>query len=212
MTRRGAGFAALMRVASEAVEIVLRTTEVHLQETEAGQGALEAVDGAGGGGEDLVQPVAVSSLGGSFGERVSLFAFESPVAQVRAGRGPGLCSGGSGVTPLESSRLAPAATSLVAGVCRAWCGAPGPLPSIAVTRHDAIDGGGGSRHPVGPAVASGINVLRAVLRRLPVGRCGTGPRWLPGCPGAGGLVSLLDADERLDGVLLCLREGLQIGD
>src|SRR5262249_14021399 len=47
-------------------------------------GVLQAVDGRGGGGKDLVQ-VGGGVVGGAFGQRVPLFAFAAPVEQVGAG-------------------------------------------------------------------------------------------------------------------------------
>src|SRR4051812_464075 len=68
----------------EPVEVVLSPADVEgqrvlLEQAEASERAFEAVDGAGGGREDLVQPVGRVVVGRSFGKRIPLLAFAAPV-------------------------------------------------------------------------------------------------------------------------------------
>src|SRR5262245_42975433 len=72
----------------DAVEVVLGFAQVQgegvVQEAEPGQGFLQAVDGAGGGLEIVVQVGGGGVVGGAFGQQPPLFAFAPPVEQVSA--------------------------------------------------------------------------------------------------------------------------------
>ncbi|MEV7288735.1 hypothetical protein AB0O01_30040 [Streptomyces sp. NPDC093252] len=72
------------------MEVVLELAEVQgegvVEEPEAGQRLLQAVDGAGGGFEVAVEVLGSGVVEGSFGQQSPLFAFAPSVEQVGAGQ------------------------------------------------------------------------------------------------------------------------------
>ncbi|MFD4947972.1 hypothetical protein ACFWNT_37030 [Streptomyces sp. NPDC058409] len=73
----------------DAVEVVLGFAQVQgegvVKEAEVGQGLLQAVDGAGGGFEVVVEVVGGGVVGGAFGQQPPLLALAPPVEEVGAG-------------------------------------------------------------------------------------------------------------------------------
>ena len=72
------------------MEVVLGFAQVQgegvVEEAEAGQGLLQAVDGAGGGLEVAVEVVGGGVVGGAFGQQPPLLALAAPVEEVGAGQ------------------------------------------------------------------------------------------------------------------------------
>ena len=103
--------------APDAVEIILGLAQVQgegvVQEAESGQGLLQAVDGAGGGLEVVVQVAGGGVVGGAFGQQPPLFALAPPVEQV----GPGQDEFVAVVAPL--TELTPIFQQFMAGF-RHW--------------------------------------------------------------------------------------------
>lgn len=68
------------------MEVVLGSSQVQgegvVQEAEAAEGFLQAVDGAGGGGEDLVEVVGGGVVGGAFGDGMPFSELSEPAGQL----------------------------------------------------------------------------------------------------------------------------------
>ncbi|MFE9783264.1 hypothetical protein ACFYPA_34595 [Streptomyces sp. NPDC005775] len=71
------------------MEVVLGFAQVQgegvIEEAEAGQGLLQAVDGAGGGLEVAVEVVGGRVIGGTLGQQLPLLTLAPPIQQVGAG-------------------------------------------------------------------------------------------------------------------------------
>ncbi|MCX4799513.1 MULTISPECIES: hypothetical protein [unclassified Streptomyces] len=74
----------------DAVEVVLGFAQVQgegvVEQAQAGQGAFQAVDGAGGGFEVAVEVVGGGVVGGALGQESPLLALAAPVEEVGAGQ------------------------------------------------------------------------------------------------------------------------------